>query len=382
MGKKVLLLSVVLGFFLLMALFLLKAKEEMVDFEVNYKAGERIRMGETLYRAEDEHYQFKYSPFSAIFYIPLSYLPLPWAKGIWYFLILCSLGLIIFLAERVLNPVRETSSFFIFLSVLVLFRYFLRELHLGQINALLTFLLTGMIWFIQEENSPSLSKDVPAGLLWGLATALKPYAVIFIPYFILRKKWLVLGTGLLFIAVSLCLPSLYYGFSGNITVHKEWISSLSRSTPILLDSQDNISLMAFFMKWTGDLKLTSVLYIISTAVLAVIILLVISRGKRMSRPFPLEASFLLVVIPLLSPLGWDYTLFSSILGVAIVLKYFSRFPGALRIVLLVNFLIIALSLYDILGKNFYARFMSWSIITINFLILAGSLVYLRMKDTC
>ena len=48
----------------LAALFVLKVGPGMADFEVNYKAGNRLWTGETLYRTADSHWQFKYSPFS------------------------------------------------------------------------------------------------------------------------------------------------------------------------------------------------------------------------------------------------------------------------------------------------------------------------------
>ena len=67
----------------------------MADFEVNYKAGGRLLAGETLYRTADEHWQFKYSPFSALVYLPLSLLPLPAAKAIWFFLVAAAIVAIV-----------------------------------------------------------------------------------------------------------------------------------------------------------------------------------------------------------------------------------------------------------------------------------------------
>jgi len=51
-------------------MFLVRVQREMVDFQVNYEAGQRIRGGETLYRIEDGHYQFKYPPFSSFLIRP------------------------------------------------------------------------------------------------------------------------------------------------------------------------------------------------------------------------------------------------------------------------------------------------------------------------
>ncbi len=65
-------LRVILMIFIFMLLFLFRVKNDMIDFEVNYEAGKRLRLAETPYRFEDGHYMFKYLPSSALLYLPLS----------------------------------------------------------------------------------------------------------------------------------------------------------------------------------------------------------------------------------------------------------------------------------------------------------------------
>jgi len=382
--KKTSVFLIVFGFLLFLLLFLVKIKGEMVDFEVCYKAGMRIRWGETLYRIEDEHYQYKYSPFSSFLFLPLTFLPLSAAKGIWYFIVLFSLGGIIYISQMLVNPEREKSFLFVALPPLILAKFFLRELQLGQINAFISLILLLAIYGLLFRENPSSSSrgEKGAGLLWGLAAALKPYALIFFPYLLLKKKWRALWPGFAFLGLAFLAPSLFYGFSGNFVVLREWISTLRVSTPLLLDSQDNISLIAFFMKWTGNQKFSVAASAIVIALLLFFLLFLVLRGKKIPKSLLLDSSILLVLIPLISPLGWDYTLLSSVLGIAIALKHFFDYSKFWRIVLIINFSIIALSLYDLLGKELYATFMSWSVITLNFLILLGYLSYLRMKALC
>jgi hypothetical protein len=381
--KKTSLFLILLGFLLFLCLFLLKFKAEMIDFGVNYRAAQRIRLSETLYRMEDGHYQFKYPPFAAFLYLPLSLLPLVWAKAIWYFVVLFSSVLIFYLSKKLVNSGGERDLALALFPPLVLARFFLRELQLGQINAFLTLIFIIIVWlFLSSERLSSLSQERWAGGLWGLAMALKPYALVFLPYFLLKKKWQTTATGFLFLFLALMAPSLFYGFPGNWVVLKEWISTLSKSTPHLLTSQDNISLMAFLMKWTGDRKLSLILFNIGIVLLAAYFLFLVLKGRKLRRSFVLESSILFILIPLISPLGWDYTLLSSALGVTIIFQYFARFPKLWKIALGINFCIIAFSLYDLLGRNLYSIFMSWSLLTLNFLILIGSLSYLRMKSYC
>lgn len=381
--KKKKLLLILFAFILLLSLFLLKVQEHMIDFEVNYKAGKRLGEGESLYQVEDGHFMFKYLPSSALLYLPLSFLPLNAAKAFWYFIVVFCLCSLVYVSAKILPLEERKSVYLLIFPPLILARYFLRELHLGQINALVTMILLFMIWFlIYEKNTMPSQKDIYAGLLWGLATALKPYALIFLPYFLLKKKWKSLLSGVGFLFLALLIPAVFYGFRGNIIILKEWISTLSRSAQVLLASQDNISIIAFFMKWTGNQNISLLLSGLVMALLAFLVLTVILRGRKIDRAPVLECSILLILIPLISPLGWDYTLLMSVLGVTIIIRNFSGYSKFWRGFLVFNFFIITFSLYDIMGRDLYARFMSWSVITINFLILIGYLMHLRFRKIC
>ncbi len=182
--------------------------------------------------------------------------------------------------------------------------------------------------------------------------------------------------------IALLIPTFYYGFKGNFIVLEEWISTLSQSTPTLLTTWDNISIIALFNKWTGDPNLSLVLAIAVLAILAFLILILMMLGKRQERAIVLESSVLLFLIPLASPLGWDYNLLMSILGIMIILHNYPHYSKIWRLVLVCDFLIIFFSVYDIIGKDFYSTFMSLSITTLNFLLLIGYLAFLRFKKFC
>jgi hypothetical protein len=361
--------------------FLIRIRREMIDFTVNYNAGDRIRHGETLYRTQDEHYQFKYSPYCAMIYLPLSYLPLPVAKGFWFALVLGATAAMIILVRRLVGAAPPASLWTAaVLPTLILAKFMARELELGQINAVVAAILLGMsVLLAQDESRRSPGKAAAAGFLWGTAAAMKPYAAIFLPYFLLKRKWNALWPGLLVLGFSLAAPAVFYGFPGNLMVHEEWIASLSRSTPGLLVSQDNVSILAFLVKWTGNIVFSRLAYGGIVLVLALAVLVFIRRGLRRRGTLPAESGLLLLAIPLISPLGWDYTFLSSLLGVALVIVHFKTFPPVVRAVLAANFAAIGLSLYDVLGRPAYAAFMNASVLTVNFLILGAALFYLRFS---
>jgi hypothetical protein len=157
------------------------------------------------------------------------------------------------------------------------------------------------------------------------------------------------------------------------------VSTLSQSTPTLLTSHDNISIIAFWMKWTGNPVLSWIISGTMTATLAALVLAMIWKGRDVAAPVALECGLLLMLIPLVSPLAWDYTLLMSVLAVTILVYHFFHYSGLWRALLVANFCMISLSIYDLMGRNLYESFMDWSVLTVNFLILVGSLACLRVS---
>src|SRR5262249_59265515 len=74
-----------------LASYRVRIRNGMVDFGVNYQAGQRLGAGETLYQTADGHYMFKYLPASALIYLPLGHLPIATAKAVWFTISLLAL---------------------------------------------------------------------------------------------------------------------------------------------------------------------------------------------------------------------------------------------------------------------------------------------------
>ncbi len=346
--------------------FVFIIEEEMRDFEVNYRAGERLRAGESLYQTSDGHYMFKYFPSSALLYVPLSLLPLTAAKALWYGLtIACSLAL--FIVSKRLVWGREAAPFVLLaIPPVVLAKFFVVEIKLGQINALVTL----MLLFMLQARS-----EVRAGALWGLATAMKPYGLIFLPYYVVRRRFIALAAGLAILAGAFLLPSVFYGTERNLRVHREWYQTLSESTPRELGSADNVSLAAFLTKWSLPPELAAWLVL----GLGVLMLLILSWGKGLPRAAVLEVGTLLVLIPLVSPLGWDYQFLTSVLALTLLARHWSDFSRPWRLLLAANFFVIGFSIYDLIGRAAYQKFMVWSLLTASFLLVVGYLGYVRYR---
>ncbi|MGA2586394.1 MAG: glycosyltransferase family 87 protein [Candidatus Aminicenantales bacterium] len=373
----------VLGILLIAAAFygvyLGWVKHDMSDFGVCIKNGKRIVDGETLYPGEeiDKHLQFKYAPVSALFYAPLSRLPVETAKIIWYYLELILLFAVFWISYRLL-PSRGAGPWFVMgLSLLVFLKYIGREIELGQVNILIIFLLITMLALSMKE------KDLWAGGLWGISLIFKPYALVFLPYFILRKRFKLVASGLAVLFAGMLLPALFYGFAGNLTVLKEWALTLSKSTPGLMIVVDNASFYSFLTKALPGHpeNVAKVLWLAFGLCAAVLFLWMMGQAKKRSikKPEILEAAFLMILIPIFSPLGWFYNYLYGVLAVVLLMNFLPKLPPSWKTVLIVDFIMIGASLREILGKTLFRFYNYNSLMAINFLVILGALAYVRAK---
>jgi hypothetical protein len=355
--------------------YLVRIRSGMTDFAVNYRAGQRLEAGETLYQTADGHYMFKYLPVSALIYLPLGHLPLEAAKAAWFAISLLALAWSFALVQELVP--RPHRRYLLVFSGLVLAKYFLHELRLGQINILVTLVMLLATRALLRNAGPD---DVAAGVFAGAATALKPYAAIFFPYLLLKRNWVALGAGAAALAAGLLIPAVFYGIEGNLRVLDQWRVTLSQSTPTLLTNNDNVSVLAFFAKWLGPSTAALAAAAAVLAGLALLMLAVIQRGAKDRHAVVLECAMLLTLVPLISPLGWDYTFLMSLLAVALLINRLDVFQRSTQVLLGLNFAVIALAVFDLMGRRAYATFTQWSVTTINFIVVVVALSYLRFRD--
>ena len=353
------------------AIYAIRIREDMVDFSVNHQAGARFAAGEELYRTSDGHFMFKYFPISAALYAPLTFFPLEVAKVFWYAFIVACAVLAFRTCGRLVSGGEPRRWPFYVLPPLILAKFCLRELKLGQINLVVTLVLLMM------TASLLAGRRGRAGLLWGIATALKPYGLIFLPYWVVTRNLAALGAGLAVLAAGFLAPSLRYGVSGNLALHRSWFETLSASTPDQLAVADNVSFAGALTKWTGSEAFASQAFLVVLAALAGLILWAILRGRGLPRPALFECALLLTLIPLVSPLGWDYQLLTSMLAVTLLIDRFPELPA--RAVLGLSFAVIALSIYDLMGRSAYQAFMNASVLTVCYAVVLAYLFDVRAR---
>jgi hypothetical protein len=223
------------------------------------------------------------------------------------------------------------------------------------------------------------NRDGLATLLLVIAVAVKPYAVVFLPWLTFvrgPRAGLTFAAG---IAGLLAVPAVLYGLDGTIALHRQWWVTVTESTAPNLTNNDNVSIAGMFAKWLGVGTASSLLTTALTSLVLALVAAVVRRGRGLVHREALEGALLLTMIPLLSPQGWDYVFLVATPAIALFANYDERLPGVWRWATWIAVAAIGLSLFDLMGRERYAAFMSWSVITICFLVLIGALAALRMR---
>jgi alpha-1,2-mannosyltransferase len=349
-----------------------KASNRMPDFEVYWKAGSRATAGEPLYRESDADYQFKYFPAFAVMAIPIAAIPMPIAKAIWFTSAIVSLVMLLRLAPRVLPERRRATRWLVCVAIVALGKYYARDLVLGQINTMFALVVTAAI------VAMTAGREALAGVLVACGVILKPYALIFLPWIVARRKRPSIVTSSTGVAVVLLLPVIRYGIAGTLALYKGWWTTVSSTTADTMVLTDNISIAAMYVKWLGPGAPAWPAILTSMALLLCVALVFLAR-RGVARPDGLEGALLLMITPLVSPQGWDYVMVVSTAAIVFLANYFDRLPRWLQPLTFLALAAIGLTLFDLLGRVWLYRLLNLSIITLGFFVVVAALATLRAR---
>jgi membrane protein YdbS with pleckstrin-like domain len=87
----------------------------------------------------------------------------------------------------------------------------------------------------------------------------------------------------------------------------------------------------------------------------------------------------MLLIPLLSPQGWDYVLLLATPAILCVVDRWRETKPVWNWVLAAAIGLMCLSIFDIMGRTLYGRFMALSIVSVCALVIAVGLVHLRWR---
>jgi Glycosyltransferase family 87 len=349
----------------------IRVKRDLVDLSVYRTAGARVLDQAPLYRAEDGHYQFKYLPAFALAVTPLGLLSEEAARAGWF--TLSAILLIVFVRQAIVAiPNRRSSTTRLaWLAALVVGRFYLQELALGQTNVLFGVTLLAAL------QAARTGRRIAAGTFVGIAVFVKPYALIFLPWLAVTWGVAALVASLAAIVAGLAAPAFVYGWTGNLALLHGWFATVTATTAPNLSFPENVSLMALWTRWLGPGFAASGLAVASGLGLAALGLVAWLKRRTVDQPDYLEFALLLIAIPLISPQGWDYVLLLGTPAVLLVVDRFRALPLAWRGPSLLALLVIGLTIFDLLGRTVYEKLMDWSVVSIAAIVLALALVTLR-----
>jgi hypothetical protein len=357
----------------LSAIYVVKIAHRMPDFEVYRRAGLRAANAEPLYRETDGHYQFKYLPAFAVAAVPVAVVPAPLSRAIWFAV---SLGLLVWLlalSHRIIPERRRSVRFLIAATSIVLAKFYAHEIELGQVNILLTLLVVAAAYSIRRGFEGA------TGALIAAAIVVKPYAVIFLPYLVARRRAASIAASLAGLAAALLLPAVVYGSSGTVALTSGWWRTVTTTTaPNLLDF-NNVSAASVFARALGPGPAAQLAALAMTLGVLAAAGFVFLKRRGLAHPEALEIAFLLTTMPIISPQGWDYVFLVSTPAVMLLVNYSDALPRGLRIAVAIALVVIGFSLFDLMGRQAYRTFMTWSAITWCYLIVLAGLATLRAR---
>ena len=348
-------------------------RKEMADFEVYRRAATRALDTQELYRPDDGHYQYKYLPAFAMVMAPFAVLDEEAAKIIWFAFSVGMVSVLFRWSVRGLPERRRPERVLTWLLVLCLAKFYLRELNLGQTNTLLGVLLVGALLAEQVDQRSA------AGVLVALGIFVKPYAIILVPWLALVAG----GPGLLaagiVLAMGLALPALTYGWQGNLDLLAGWYRTVTDTSAPNLLVPENISVATMWAKWLGPGPTATMLAAGTGALLLALAVLVMLKRRPVQDPGYLEFGFLMLLVPVLSPQGWDYLLILAAPAFLCVLDRWSDVARTWRVISVLAIGLISFTIFDLLGRAIYTKLMAISIMTVAAIALVACLANLRWR---
>ncbi len=355
------------------------------DFEVYYRSAARLIDGITLYRhPEDLHYVFKYSPVSALYFTPYLWLSFDISKIIyWISLSLYMVAGYMFLLkscdEDFLRSGQKHLNWIFLILIPATGVHFLRELHLGQVNHLILVVYFLMLYLYQN------SRYVLAGTLLSFSFFLKPFSLIFIPYFILKRQYNVILSFLFSSVVFFMLPLPLYGsWTIHLSEYLNWFNELVIELGNKQDlfSDGNHTIFSILARYSplgiiaGSHQLLYQLLIL--AALAISLLIFITKGNGVVRSAPLDITVLAALIPLMAFTSSNAFIYSSGLIVILLLNWSSLFLVE-KTLAVSGFMLTGVNFAEILGKAFSEYLSATSAVSIATLLLVIVAFSIRLR---
>ena len=346
---------------------------ELVDFAVPRTAAARFVAHEPLYRIEDGHYQYKYLPAFALVMVPFNWMSKGIAEFTWFALMIAMTWAFVRWSLAALPDRRRSAKTLVLFTLLLTGKFLVKELAMGQYNLPVALLLLGAVAAAQHGRGFAAGASVAAGVF------VKPYALVLVPWLAWTLGWRPFVPFALVLAGGLLLPVTSYGWSGNVTLLQEWYRTVVTTTEPNLMGPENISFASMWAKWIEPGPAAAALALASAVAVVVAGLFVMSRRQPVSEPNYLEGAYFFVLVPLLSPQGWDYVLVLALPAYMLLVDRWRDLSSAWKAAALAGFFLTSFTIFDLLGRTLYTRLMQLAMVSVGAVIVAACLVRARYR---
>lgn len=348
-------------------------RTDLVDFAVIRTAAIRAVTHEQLYRPDDGHYQYKYLPTLAVVAVPFTWPSKEAAEALWFAITVAMTWALVRLSIRALPDRRTSVQALVWLMLLLNGKFLVKELAFGQFNLPLALALVGALIAVQRGRSAL------AGALVGAGVFVKPYALVLAPWLLITQGRRSLAALAAVSMAGLALPITAYGWDGNLTLLHDWYRTVTDTTAPNLMVYENVSFASMWAKWIGAGAMASRLALATAAAAFGAGLALLLRRRDIKEPNYLECAYFLVLIPLLSPQGWDYVLVVAMPAYVLLVDRWRDSPLAWRVVAAAGFALTSFAIYDVFGRTLYFYLMDRAAQSVGALLIAAALVRMRWR---
>jgi hypothetical protein len=252
-------------------------------------------------------------------------------------------------------------------------KFLVKELLFGQFNLPLALLLLRAV--IAGQHGRGLA----AGGLIAAGVFIKPYALVLLPWLVWTQGWRPLMPFFIVLAAGLVLPVVSYGWEGNLTLLQDWYRTVTDTTAPNLLAPENVSFASMWAKWLHPGPLPSLLALASSVAAMGAGLAVIWRRKPVAEPNYLEGAYFFVLIPLLSPQGWDYVMLLALPAYVCLVDRWRDTSLGWRVVTMTGFILTSFAVFDLMRRTLYVLLMELGASTVGAVLIAASLARLRWR---
>ena len=348
-------------------------RSELVDFPVPRTAAVRFLAHETLYRTEDGHYQYKYLPAFALVMVPFTWMSKRVGEVTWFALTVAMTWAFLRVSVAALPDRRRSERALIWLTLLLTAKFLVKEIAFGNFNLPLGLLLVGAVIAAQHGRGFAAAAAIAAGVL------IKPYALVLVPWLIWTLGWRPLLVFALVLAGGLALPAVSYGWNGNLIELHEWYRTVTQTTGPNLLLPETISFASMWAKWIQPGPMASGLAVASMVAAVAAGVAVMSWRRQVPEPNYLEGAYFFVLVPLLSPQGWDYVLLLALPAYTCLVDRLRDLSVIWRGVALIGFFLTSFTVFDLLGRTLYTELMRLAAVSVGAVLIALCLIRLRWR---